>query len=164
VLVDVLLHRPVYVVYLSHFLSYLAPLLIPDLCVLLFLCNFFRLAFLLDGLLLLANWSPSNLRGIFTNLLKNTSFWLFALSLDIEVNISLSVFIYFFKSRLFPEARGSRVTIEKRFICDGRRTSSDFQFILSQVEDSNEFVVLHFGFASNVPVLRIEDGLPVSSI
>lgn len=118
VLVDVLLHCPVEVVYLSHLLGYLAALLIPDLCVLLFLCNFFRLAFLLHRSLFLASWNPSYLRGIFTNLLKCPSLRLFALCLDIEIDISLSIFIYFFKSRLFPETRSSRVAVEKRFICD----------------------------------------------
>lgn len=40
-LVDVLLHGSVCVIYLSHFLRNLASLLVPNLSILLFLCDLF---------------------------------------------------------------------------------------------------------------------------
>lgn len=74
------------------------------------------------------------------------------------------VFIYFIKSRLFPEAGRGGVSVEEGVVVGEGGPSSNFQLIFGEVEDGDEFVVLHFRLAADVSVLGIEDGLAVSPV
>ena len=82
----------------------------------------------------------------------------------VEVGRRTAIFVYFFVSSILLEARSSGAAEVQVVGVQTRSPSSEFQPIFCQVEDGDELVAFHLGPAADVAVLRIEDGLAVSSV
>lgn len=158
-LLDVLLHAPVGIVNSSYLLCYLLSLLIQGTSVLLLLSHSLILPLSLlsrNTRLLVSRHLPEHCSLLPLQLL-------FLIDC-VEVQIRFILFFCFFWMVVWLLNGRSRKSIRRAIIVIDCTSSPDLQPILSEVEDRNQLISLHFRLAANISILLIEDSLSVPSV